>query len=388
MSDARLRDLERTWRETGAVEDGAAFVLALARADKLPRQRLELLAYLGHEPASAALAELAPEPRLPRDEVGGPGARIYQWVLGFADRCPPEDRVAIARRCVEVLLRGVSREALADLEQAKPWAVMQIPAGIASGLVAQERSTEAAEEELRRALRCGLAEWLLGGLVAPRRAYSPQASFRVGEELEHARFGPGRVRSARGRQIEVDFADGRRQLAHRGAPEEVSPFGALDELLLSLEGAGLLDWIEDEGEVTLFRPWREGHHTEPELPRRLEAAARGQLRVILYEDTGGVACAWSSRGLLPVVYLSGEGEATCLARSPRDFFLLCGLRSTFMELTRRADLRQLEVDEELLPQLERALGRELNLELASSARELLAGYESERLRAWLEANSY
>ena len=43
MSDARLRDLERTWRETGAVEDGAAFVLALARADKLPRERLELL---------------------------------------------------------------------------------------------------------------------------------------------------------------------------------------------------------------------------------------------------------------------------------------------------------------------------------------------------------
>lgn len=170
MSDARLRDLERTWRETGAVEEGAAFVLALARADKLPRARLELLAYLGHEPALAALAELAPGPRLPRGGVTGPAGRIYQWVLGFADRCPPDDRVPIARRCVELLRGPAGRSALADVGATKPWAVMQIPAGIASGLVAQERDSEATEREVRRLLREGLAEWLLGGLVESSKA--------------------------------------------------------------------------------------------------------------------------------------------------------------------------------------------------------------------------
>ncbi|HBP20160.1 MAG TPA: hypothetical protein DEA08_20515 [Planctomycetes bacterium] len=193
--------------------------------------------------------------------------------------------------------------------------------------------------------------------------------------------------AVRGRKIEVDFADGRRQLAHLGPPERLSPFAALDELLLALEGAGLLDWIEGEDrEITFFRPWRDGHHSEPELPERLDPAARARLRVILSEDTGGVACAWFTRGSPQVVYLSGDGEASCLARSPRDFFPLLGLGCSFMELVNAPDLNGVVVDDDLSHELTRVLGRGLSLGVARGMLRDLAGYESERFRAWLVAN--
>jgi hypothetical protein len=56
MSDQRLRDLERRWRETGTVEDEAAYLLERVRAGDLSRERLEIAAYLGHEGAAMALA--------------------------------------------------------------------------------------------------------------------------------------------------------------------------------------------------------------------------------------------------------------------------------------------------------------------------------------------
>lgn len=51
MSDARLRELERRWRETRAVEDEAAYLLGRVRVGDLPNERLRLAAYLGHDGA-------------------------------------------------------------------------------------------------------------------------------------------------------------------------------------------------------------------------------------------------------------------------------------------------------------------------------------------------
>ncbi len=58
MSDARLRGLERRWRETNAPLDGARYLLEAIRAGRLARARVELAAWLGH-PA----ARLVPGPR-------------------------------------------------------------------------------------------------------------------------------------------------------------------------------------------------------------------------------------------------------------------------------------------------------------------------------------
>ena len=42
MSDAKLRELERRWKESGAVEDEAAYLLERVRVGDLTRERLEL----------------------------------------------------------------------------------------------------------------------------------------------------------------------------------------------------------------------------------------------------------------------------------------------------------------------------------------------------------
>lgn len=54
MSDARVRELERRWRETGAVADEASHLLERLRVGGLPRERLELAASCGHEAARLA----------------------------------------------------------------------------------------------------------------------------------------------------------------------------------------------------------------------------------------------------------------------------------------------------------------------------------------------
>lgn len=61
MSDEELRALERTWRETGAVEDEARWLAARVRAGGLDRARLASLAFFGHEAARLAAELPAPD---------------------------------------------------------------------------------------------------------------------------------------------------------------------------------------------------------------------------------------------------------------------------------------------------------------------------------------
>jgi len=55
VTDSKLRELERRWKETGSVEDEARYLLERVRVGDLERERLELAAYCGHEGARWAL---------------------------------------------------------------------------------------------------------------------------------------------------------------------------------------------------------------------------------------------------------------------------------------------------------------------------------------------
>lgn len=46
MGDEKLRELERRWRESGTVEDEAAYLLERVRVGDLTQERLELAAHL------------------------------------------------------------------------------------------------------------------------------------------------------------------------------------------------------------------------------------------------------------------------------------------------------------------------------------------------------
>ncbi|MBL4850446.1 MAG: hypothetical protein JKY65_33430 [Planctomycetes bacterium] len=52
MSDSRLRELERRWKETGSVDDEAAWLRGRVNAGEFSAERLEVLARIGHPAAS------------------------------------------------------------------------------------------------------------------------------------------------------------------------------------------------------------------------------------------------------------------------------------------------------------------------------------------------
>lgn len=79
MSDARLRELERTWRESGALEDELAWLGERVRTGGLAEERLRLAASFGH-PASVALVGEQERPLQGLPFPDGPG-RGYRWRL-------------------------------------------------------------------------------------------------------------------------------------------------------------------------------------------------------------------------------------------------------------------------------------------------------------------
>ncbi|MBX3471257.1 MAG: hypothetical protein KF878_30690 [Planctomycetes bacterium] len=65
MSDTRLRELERLWKETGSSDDEAAYLLERVRVGDLTQERLELAAYSGHEGALLCVNVAPPEDLVP-----------------------------------------------------------------------------------------------------------------------------------------------------------------------------------------------------------------------------------------------------------------------------------------------------------------------------------
>ena len=74
MSDQKLRELERRWRETGSVEDEAAYLRERVRVGDLTQERLELAAYCGNQGASVALD--VPQAECSRTDLAS-------WCLGL-----------------------------------------------------------------------------------------------------------------------------------------------------------------------------------------------------------------------------------------------------------------------------------------------------------------
>ena len=101
MSDERLRELERRWKETGATQDEAAWLVALVRAAHLEIGRVRLAAYFGHEAAVAAGVELWQVKRGKRHRG------LTDWIRGVerADLDPRERATSISALGFEAHVR-------------------------------------------------------------------------------------------------------------------------------------------------------------------------------------------------------------------------------------------------------------------------------------------
>jgi hypothetical protein len=82
VSDARLREAERRWRETGVVDDEAAWLVERLRVGTIRRLCLEWLMFLGDGASERALA--SERPTLP----------VPQRVFGQESAFDPRDRAA------------------------------------------------------------------------------------------------------------------------------------------------------------------------------------------------------------------------------------------------------------------------------------------------------
>jgi len=81
MSDERLRELERRWRESGELDDEVAWLAERVRAGELSPRALELAAHLGHEAAgrlSPASEVLIQAGQLAYGKLLGPPTELHQ----------------------------------------------------------------------------------------------------------------------------------------------------------------------------------------------------------------------------------------------------------------------------------------------------------------------
>ena len=113
MVDDRLRELERRFRGTGAVEDEAAWLRERLRVGELAPERLDLAADLGHRASQAARGRSAGAPA--REELAGILTRRGKEVCARA-------AVAVVRDAAPAL-GGAPRAVLAALEDAEQWIV-------------------------------------------------------------------------------------------------------------------------------------------------------------------------------------------------------------------------------------------------------------------------
>lgn len=221
MGDARLRSLERRWRETGAEEDEVALLAERLRVGHLDPARARLAALLGCARAGRALGHAAPETSLEAlaTRLGADGAvTLGRAVVAAAravsgrwggDGAPPDAPARFGRALAAAEAWVVCpcdahedaavREGRAAIPLAGLGVLADDPAGRAPWALAGELACSAAElpslyddddpagfvtlsglEEacalvdpttLRRALRDDLVPWLLGhgDPVATRR---------------------------------------------------------------------------------------------------------------------------------------------------------------------------------------------------------------------------
>ncbi|MBL4849124.1 MAG: hypothetical protein JKY65_26665 [Planctomycetes bacterium] len=88
MSESGLRQLERRWKETGSVDDGAAWLKEGMRLQVVSRDRVGLAAHCGYEVALLVLADWTPPQLEPlrwwqRVFPGRRRRELYRWLEGL-----------------------------------------------------------------------------------------------------------------------------------------------------------------------------------------------------------------------------------------------------------------------------------------------------------------
>ncbi|MBX3465907.1 MAG: hypothetical protein KF878_03285 [Planctomycetes bacterium] len=177
MSDARLRELERRWRRTGAVDDEALYLAERARAGDLAAERLALAAALGHEAARRA----APSPPATDDDQ-----RLVKAVSTCGVEALVRAQVALARWSLGALAMARDRPP----EPALAAAALAIGAAEAWLRCPCDRCVRAAQVAADQRLAGSVR---FSGLLAARHAALMVGAESLRHARRHATFGLGQV---------------------------------------------------------------------------------------------------------------------------------------------------------------------------------------------------
>ncbi len=128
MSDERLREAERRWKESGSVEDEARYLLERVRAGTLTQERLELAAYCGHHAATGVTTVSAPV-----------GVSARQWI-GLMPQAGRIRAAVIAARAVLPKAAALTDPAEAACAAAHDWITSPTSAKRVSALEASARA--------------------------------------------------------------------------------------------------------------------------------------------------------------------------------------------------------------------------------------------------------
>lgn len=112
-TDSRIRELERKWKESGSVEDEAAYLLERVRVGDLEKEKLELAAWLGQPAAEVVVS--APPKQAPLDYSAGPNLVEDQLDEALQLWAVPDNVIALwtaecASKALPVLERELPRE--------------------------------------------------------------------------------------------------------------------------------------------------------------------------------------------------------------------------------------------------------------------------------------
>lgn len=119
MSDEHLRELERQWKKTGAVDDEAAYLLERIRVGDLDHAKLELAAFVGHEGARVAA------PSALRVEALTDNQQVTKFLAQHGREALVRGLIASARHAVEFWANSDEAPSIRGLPSAQAglWAI-------------------------------------------------------------------------------------------------------------------------------------------------------------------------------------------------------------------------------------------------------------------------
>lgn len=136
MSDQRLREFERHWRDTGSLQDEAAYLRERLRVGDLSQDQVELAAYCGHEAARRlSLADWTERTVSNGDQRVEDLQSLIDWLKGlgrWGPRVCAQVAHEVAKEAYKLHETRLPEQVATELQALRAWAIALGPLPISA----------------------------------------------------------------------------------------------------------------------------------------------------------------------------------------------------------------------------------------------------------------